>query len=103
VGSPDFGKWVGEMLSEENRRQLYVPPGFAHGFLVTSDTVLFAYKCTAYYCPQAELTIAWNDPDIGITWPLDSPILSEKDLVAPRLRYFEVERLPVYADQHGEL
>jgi len=98
VGSRHFGRWVGEVLSEENKRQLYVPPGFAHGFLVTSNVALFAYKCTDYYNPQAEATIAWNDPDIGIAWPFDDPILSESDAAAPLLRDIKPERLPVRAD-----
>ncbi|WP_318498380.1 dTDP-4-dehydrorhamnose 3,5-epimerase [Photobacterium leiognathi] len=78
--SPTFGKWVGVYLSAENKRQLWVPEGFAHGFYVTSDEAEFVYKCTDFYNPLAEHSILWNDPDIGIKWPLkDSPILSEKD------------------------
>lgn len=91
-GSPHFGKWVGITLSAEKKNQLWVPPGFAHGFLVTSETALFAYKCTEYYAPENEFSIAWNDPDIGIEWPLDlvggsgGVELSKKDLAAPRLK-----------------
>jgi dTDP-4-dehydrorhamnose 3,5-epimerase len=79
--SPTFGKWEGVTLSEENRRMLWIPPGFAHGFYVTSETAEFVYKCTDFYAPQYERSIIWNDPDIGITWPLDGeePVLSEKD------------------------
>lgn len=68
-GSPTFGKWVGVYLSGENKRQFWIPPGFAHGFLVTSETALFSYKCTEYYSPRDEKTILWNDPEIGIQWP----------------------------------
>lgn len=80
-GSNTFGKWVGEYLSSENKRQLWVPEGFAHGFYVTSDEAEFVYKCTDYYNPDAEVSIAWNDPDLGIVWPLldNFPILSKKD------------------------
>lgn len=85
-GSPTFGQWVGVTLSSENKRQLYIPEGFAHGFCVTSETALFAYKCTDYYNPQAEHGIIWNDPDIGIEWPVKKPILSEKDKECSLLR-----------------
>ncbi len=79
-GSPTFGQWVGEFLSAENKRQLWVPAGFAHGFLVTSDEAEFVYKCTDYYHPQSEESIIWNDNDIAISWPTDvEPLLSEKD------------------------
>ncbi|WP_318489705.1 dTDP-4-dehydrorhamnose 3,5-epimerase [Photobacterium leiognathi] len=79
-GSPTFGKWVGIYLSSENKRQLWIPEGFAHGFYVTSDEAEFVYKCTDYYNPSAEHSILWNDPDIAITWPLISePSLSLKD------------------------
>lgn len=79
--SPTFGQWEGVMLSEENRRMLWIPPGFAHGFYVTSDDAEFVYKCTDFYAPEYERSIIWNDPDIGIRWPLmgDVPVLSEKD------------------------
>lgn len=79
VGSPRFGRWVGVSLSARNKRQLWVPPGFAHGFLVTSPEVLFAYKCTRYYRPDTEICIRWDDPHIGIAWPLRDVILSAKD------------------------
>ena len=81
--SPHFGKWVGEILSEENKRALWVPPGFAHGFLTLSDSADFQYKCSDIYFPKAERTLAWNDEKIGIDWPLDvgsEPILSDKDV-----------------------
>jgi dTDP-4-dehydrorhamnose 3,5-epimerase len=84
-GSPTFGDWFGIHLSGDAYRQLFVPEGFAHGFVVLSDTALFQYKCTAPYRPDAEQSIHWNDPEIGIEWPLDAPILSEKDAKAPRM------------------
>ncbi|MFN2565735.1 MAG: dTDP-4-dehydrorhamnose 3,5-epimerase [Gemmatimonadaceae bacterium] len=96
-GSPTFGRWVGECLSGENKRQLYLPPGFAHGFLVTSpDGALFAYKCTEYYHPEAERSLRWDDPRIGIDWPLDGPVLSAKDDVAVTLDAMPEELLPSY-------
>lgn len=96
VGSPTFGKWVGVVLSNENKRQVYIPQGFAHGFLVTSDEALFAYKCTEFYSPETEGAIRWNDPDIGIQWPIDNPTLSEKDRSLPKLKEIDKSRLPVY-------
>lgn len=93
VSSPTFGWWMGVVLSAENRRQLYAPPGFAHGFVVTSETALFSYKCTDYYSPADEGSVRWNDPDIGIDWPVSSPTLSPKDGVAPLLRDIPEERL----------
>jgi dTDP-4-dehydrorhamnose 3,5-epimerase len=97
VGSPTFGRWVGATLSAENRRQFWVPPGFAHGFCVTSETALFAYKCTDYYCPECEGSILWNDPAIGIEWPLGNPTLSAKDAAAPPLAQVGPDRLPAFA------
>ena len=95
VGSASFGKWFSIVLSEENKKQIYVPPGFAHGFCVMSDTALFAYKCTELYMPQNELSISWDDPDIGIEWPLDiEPTLSDKDLAGRRLRDIPDHELP---------
>ena len=81
-GSPTFGRWTGAVLSSENRRLLWVPPGFAHGFYVVSDEAEFVYKCTDYYAPEHERSILWNDPAISIEWPLvdgKPPILSPKD------------------------
>jgi len=86
--SPSFGKWVGEILSAENRHQLWVPPGFAHGFLVLSETAGFQYNCTEYYAAEFDRSIRWDDPDIGIDWPLtegEPPVLSDKDRAAPLL------------------
>jgi dTDP-4-dehydrorhamnose 3,5-epimerase len=81
LGSPTFGQWVGEYLSAENKRQLWVPEGFAHGFYVTSDEAEFVYKCTNYYHPQSELSIKWDDSTINIDWPLTTiPSLSKKDI-----------------------
>lgn len=94
VDSPTFGQWVGETLSARNRRQLYVPPGFAHGFCVLSEEALFAYKCTAYYSPAAEVSVQWNDPEIGIAWPIKSPVLSKRDAAGTPLRAVPRERLP---------
>jgi dTDP-4-dehydrorhamnose 3,5-epimerase len=84
-GSPHFGRWVGVTLSSDNKHQLYVPPGFAHGFCVISETALFAYKCTDVYFRQGEASILWNDPDIGIAWPIADPVLAEKDRSGYRL------------------
>lgn len=86
--SPTFRQWVGVELTEENQRQLWLPPGLAHGFLVTSDSADFLYKTTAYYAPESECSIVWNDPDLAIQWPvLDRPpSLSEKDAAAPSFR-----------------
>lgn len=74
-----FGKWFGAVLSDENHKQLYIPPGFAHGFCVLSEDADFMYKCTDYYSPKSEHGILWNDPDLKITWPVPHPILSDKD------------------------
>ena len=88
-GSPTFGQWVGMELSEDNHKQLWIPPGLAHGFLVTSESADFLYKTTDDYAPQLERSIAWNDPSIGISWPAlaqgQQPLLSAKDSAAPLL------------------
>ncbi|WP_382163228.1 dTDP-4-dehydrorhamnose 3,5-epimerase [Hydrogenophaga sp. ANAO-22] len=90
-GSPTFGQWAGAEVSEDNHRQMWVPPGLAHGFLVLSESADFLYKTTDYYAPQHERAIAWNDPDIGIEWPLDGlPLLSGKDQLAKPLRDAEL-------------
>jgi dTDP-4-dehydrorhamnose 3,5-epimerase len=89
--SPTLGQWVGIELSAENKKMVWVPPGFAHGFLVLSEVAEFLYKTTDYYAPSHERTIAWNDPDIGITWPLaGAPLLSAKDQAGARLKDAEV-------------
>lgn len=97
-GSPHFGQWVGEVLDDESHRQLYIPPGFAHGFCVLSAEADFVYKCTDYYHPQSEHGIAWNDPAIGIRWPeLDVDwTLSDKDQANPTLRDQDPAKLPEY-------
>jgi len=93
-GSPTFARWFGIRLSGDNRRQVYMPPGFAHGFCVLSDTALVAYKCSEPYRPEAEMAILWNDPRLAIDWPIDSPALSAKDAAARRLDEISVEQLP---------
>jgi len=89
--SPSYGQWEGVILSEENKRQFYVPPGFAHGFVVLSETADFEYKCTDYYDPSDEGAILWEDPDLAILWPIDEPKLSEKDKNAPSFKAFDRE------------
>jgi len=91
--SPTFGQWHGVRLSDENKRQFFVPTGFAHGFVVLSETAMFHYKCTDFYSPKDELTIRWNDPDIGIKWPIQEPTLSPKDAQGMLLREVPKERL----------
>lgn len=98
-GSPTFGQWYGAVLNDENHRQLYVPPNFAHGFCVLSDTVDFQYKCTDYYHPEDEIGVIWNDPAIGIDWPIDDPMLSDKDKVLLPLADVPANKLPLYVDQ----
>ena len=85
-GSPTFGKHVAAVLSTDNLHQLYLPPGLLHGFVVTSEFAQVEYKCTGLYVPEAEFSVAWNDPDLAIPWPLETPVLSAKDRDAPRLR-----------------
>lgn len=97
VGSPRFGQWVGVTLSDTNHRQLWVPPGFAHGFVVTSEEALFHYKCTDLYHPECEMSVLWNDPAIGIEWPVADPTLNDKDGGATALADFAAGRLPVFA------
>ena len=94
LGSPTFGLHVAAELSEENRRQFWVPRGFAHGFLVLSELADFSYKCDEYYSPSDEVTLRWNDPAIGIKWGIDTPSLSARDAAA--LPLAEVRNLPVY-------
>ncbi len=84
-GSATFGEWEGVILSEDNKKQFWVPPGFAHGFVVLSDTADFEYKCTDYYDPSDEGSILWSDPDLDIPWPIANPVLSTKDESAKRL------------------
>jgi len=93
-GSDTFGKWVAVELSEENHKMLYIPPGFAHGYCVLSETALFQYKCTDIYHPEDEYGIRWDDPDLRIDWGIDTPIISEKDLVQPLLHDIPDTHLP---------
>ena len=93
-GSPSFGKWVGVVLSEENQQQIYIPPGFAHGFCTLSEEADFLYKCTELYAPGDEYGIAWDDPGIAIEWPQLDYLLSDKDLGNPKLN--ESDNLPAY-------
>jgi len=95
-GSSSFGKWFGAILSAANHRQIYVPPEFAHGYVVLSDGALVSYKTTDFYTPDAETAVAWDDPDIGIDWPVADPVLSERDAAAPRLSEIPQARLPRY-------
>jgi len=93
-GSPTFGQWYGVTLSADNHLQLFVPEGFAHGFCVLSETALFTYKCTDFYTPAHEYSLLWNDPDIGIEWPVSEPSLSGKDQAGKRLKDFSPSELP---------
>jgi dTDP-4-dehydrorhamnose 3,5-epimerase len=93
VGSPTFGRWTSALLSGDNFKQLYVPPGFAHGFAVLSDAVDVEYKCTDYYEPEDELTVLWRDPAIAIEWPVSEPTLSARDRAARPLHEL-MDRLP---------
>jgi dTDP-4-dehydrorhamnose 3,5-epimerase len=94
LGSPRFGQWVGVELSSENGFQLWIPPGFAHGFMALTEWAVFAYKCTDYYAPLAERTVRWNDPAIGVRWPLIEPVLvAPKDAAAPLLADIPAESL----------
>ncbi len=95
-GSPTFGRWEAFILSGENRRQLWIPPGFAHGFAVLSDDALFNYLCTDVYVKEADASVRWNDADIAVDWPVSAPTLSSKDEQAPFLQDIPAERLPVY-------
>lgn len=94
VDSPTFRQWAGVELSAENHRQMYVPEGFAHGFCVLGESALLAYQCTREYYAEYDAAIAWDDPDIGIRWPLENGRLSKKDAIAPRLSDVPADRLP---------
>jgi dTDP-4-dehydrorhamnose 3,5-epimerase len=95
-GSATFGKWVGETLSVSNHKQLYIPPGFAHGYCVISETALFSYKCTDYYSPADEGGIIYNDPALAIAWPVDKPLVSKKDAAYTRLKDIPKNKLPLF-------
>ena len=94
LGSPSYGRWVGFALSAKNFRQLYVPPGLVHGFCVTSEVAQVEYKCSEFYRPEAEFSVAWDDPELAIDWPIRDPILSDKDRRAPRLRDVQHRLIP---------
>ena len=96
MSSPTFGRWVGVYLSDKNKQQLFIPKGFAHGFCVLSETAFFTYKCNDFYAPDSERGILWSDPDIGIEWPIENPLLSDKDSKYESLRDVPPERLPIY-------
>ena len=96
LGSPTFGQWIGEVLSEEEHRQLYIPPGFAHGYCVLSDSADFVYLCTDFHVPSDEYGMHWNDRNIAIQWPIASPILSDKDQHHLNLDAIPREQLPVW-------
>lgn len=104
VGSPAFGRWVGFELSAENFRQLYVPPGCLHGFVVLSAAAEFEYKCTALYDPSCDFGVRWDDPELAIEWPVAAPVLSDKDRDAPLLADVRERLLPYpgYAPQSGK-
>jgi dTDP-4-dehydrorhamnose 3,5-epimerase len=87
--SPTYGQWFGQELTEKNKWMMYIPPGFAHGFLTLEDNTVFSYKCTNFYNKESEDCLLWNDPDIGINWSIDKPLLSEKDMMGKRIRDFE--------------
>lgn len=92
--SPTFGKYISVNLSGSNKRQLYIPPGFAHGFCVVSESAMFGYKCTQLFNPSAEKTLIWNDPEVGIEWPVEHPLLSTKDGAGLSLHEFAGDLLP---------
>ncbi len=95
-GSPTFGQWEEHTLSADNKLQFYIPAGFAHGFCVTSETALFAYKCTELYHPASEGCVAWNDPDLNIPWPIEQPELSTKDAKGINLADYPIDKLPEF-------
>ena len=95
-GSPTFGRWTAVVLSAENRRQLWIPEGFAHGYVVLSDHAVFSYLCTAHYDRTADAAVRWDDPALAIDWPVTAPVLSPKDRSAPLLADIAPERLPIF-------
>jgi dTDP-4-dehydrorhamnose 3,5-epimerase len=95
-GSPTFGRWSAAMLSADNKRHFWIPEGFAHGFCVVSESAVFTYQCTTLYDARADAGIRWNDGDIGIDWPVGTPLLSDKDTRTPFLAGIAADRLPVY-------
>ena len=101
LGSPSFGRWTGCALSEANRRQLYIPAGFAHGFVVVGDGAVVVYKVSGARDAASEVAIAWDDPDIAVDWPVAAPVLSDRDRAAPRLRDVPRGRLPLHPAAAG--
>lgn len=95
LGSPTFGQWYGTILNDTNHRQVFIPPGFAHGFCVLSDIADFEYKCTEFYHPEDEIGLRWDDRAIGIDWPIDDPILSERDRSFPTISEVDDDYFPV--------
>lgn len=95
-GSPSFGEWDAVMLSADNRRQIWIPEGFAHGFAVVSDSAILSYLCTDVYVKEADASVRWNDALIGVDWPIDAPVLSDKDVRAPLLADIAKDRLPLF-------
>lgn len=98
-GSPSFGKWVAYILNDENHHQLFIPPGFAHGFYVLSDYADFEYKCTDLYNPDYEVGLLWSDPDLDIDWPTSDPLLSDKDKSNFLLKKLDEKLLPIYSEE----
>jgi dTDP-4-dehydrorhamnose 3,5-epimerase len=98
IGSPTFGQWISEQISDANHRQIYIPPGFAHGYYVTSETALFLYKCADFYNPATENGIVWNDPQLNIDWNVTEPVLSSKDAKYPKLKDVAPEKLPRFGE-----
>ena len=99
VGSPTFGQWVGVELTADDKRQIFIPAGFAHGFVALTEPAEILYKCTNYYAPEAEAGLAWNDPGLAITWPVDDPVLSERDRRAQSWREYLAN--PAFRYTHG--
>ena len=96
VQSPSFGRWIGEYLSDANKKQIFIPKGFAHGFCVVSETALFHYKCSDFYASECEGGINWKDPSLAIDWPIDNPIVSKKDMDLPFLSEISTDNLPPF-------
>ncbi|HHW4671992.1 MAG TPA: dTDP-4-dehydrorhamnose 3,5-epimerase family protein, partial [Xylella fastidiosa subsp. multiplex] len=96
LGSPHYGRWVAVLLSAKNKRQLWIPEGFAHGFVVLSERAVFNYLCTDVYVKEADAGIRWNDAVIGVDWPIAAPLLSAKDQKAPFMEEVPIDRLPIY-------
>ena len=99
IGSPRFGRWFGTHLTGGDQQQLFIPEGFAHGFVVLSETAIFGYKCSNYYHPEGEQCLLWNDPDIGIDWPVSEPLLSPRDAQAMTLARADRANLPSYRSE----